>query len=64
MVFGRLSRADVSTIARLLMAETLERAAASRGLRVSVTPGLMEHIIADGYSDEYGARPLRQAIVR
>ncbi|EFJ49084.1 ClpD chaperone, Hsp100 family [Volvox carteri f. nagariensis] len=63
VVFQRLRRADVATIAGLMMEETVDRAA-ERGLQVEVAPPLMEHIIAEGYSEEYGARPLRQAIVR
>ncbi|GIL61397.1 hypothetical protein Vafri_15861 [Volvox africanus] len=63
VVFQRLRRSDVATIAGLLMEETVSRAS-ERGLQVAVAPVLMEHIIAEGYSEEYGARPLRQAIVR
>ncbi|KAG2433436.1 hypothetical protein HXX76_008493 [Chlamydomonas incerta] len=63
VVFQRLSRADVAEIAQLLMSETVARAA-ERGLGLRIAPELMQHIVADGYSDEYGARPLRQAIVR
>ncbi|GLC72569.1 hypothetical protein PLESTF_001265700 [Pleodorina starrii] len=63
VVFQRLRRPDIATIADLLMEETVSRAG-ERGLQVAVAPPLMEHIIAEGYSDEYGARPLRQAIVR
>ncbi|KAG2449289.1 hypothetical protein HYH02_005446 [Chlamydomonas schloesseri] len=63
VVFQRLSRADVAEIAQLLMAETVARAG-ERGLGLRIAPALMEHIVAEGHSDEYGARPLRQAIVR
>ncbi|GLI63797.1 hypothetical protein VaNZ11_006882 [Volvox africanus] len=63
VVFQRLRRSDVATIAGLLMEETVSRAS-ERGLQVEIAPALMEHIIAEGYSEEYGARPLRQAIVR
>ncbi len=59
VVFQRLARRDVAAICQLLMAETVSRAA-ERGLDVRVAPPLMEHIIEEGYSDEYGARPLRQ----
>ncbi len=38
--------------------------AGERGLGLRIAPALMEHIVAEGHSDEYGARPLRQAIVR
>lgn len=62
-MFQRLKRADVAVIADLMMEETVARAG-ERGLHLTVAPPLMEHVIAEGYSEEYGARPLRQAIVR
>ncbi|KXZ46077.1 hypothetical protein GPECTOR_47g352 [Gonium pectorale] len=63
VVFQRLRRPDVARIAGLMMEETLARAA-DKGLQVTVTEPLLDAILAEGYSDEYGARPLRQAIVR
>eukprot|EP00198_Chlamydomonas_reinhardtii_P009296 XP_001698633.1 ClpD chaperone, Hsp100 family [Chlamydomonas reinhardtii] len=63
VVFQRLRREDVAHIAQLLLAQTIARAG-ERGLGLRIAPALMEHIVAEGHSDEYGARPLRQAIVR
>lgn len=62
-MFGRLGRREVEHIAGLMMAETKGRAAA-KGLRLHVDRPLMDKITAEGYSEEYGVRPLRQAIVR
>jgi hypothetical protein len=44
-----------------MMHETEQRCA-SKGYKLQVGPVLMERIIQDGYSHEYGVRPLRQVI--
>jgi hypothetical protein len=61
VVFHRLQRRHVRKIARLLLAETVRRAAA-RGVALSVGPRLLARAVGEGHSDEYGARPLRQAL--
>lgn len=63
VVFQRLGRREVRAIASLMLAETRERVAA-RGYTLVVAQPLVERIVADGASDEYGVRPLRQTIVR
>ncbi|GFR52667.1 hypothetical protein Agub_g15261 [Astrephomene gubernaculifera] len=63
IVFRRLSRAHVAQIAGVLLEET-KRRAGERGLQLRLGSGLVERIVAEGWSEEYGARPLRQAIVR
>jgi ATP-dependent Clp protease ATP-binding subunit ClpA len=40
------------------------RCFAAQGYSLEVSPTLLETIIAEGYSDEYGVRPLRQTIIR
>lgn len=42
-----------------MLAETRERVAA-KGVTLELGPRLMERLVSDGYSHEYGARPLRQ----
>ena len=37
---------------------------AARGLHLEITAALMDRIVGEGYDQEYGARPLRRAIVR
>jgi len=61
VVFHRLQVRHVRKIARLLLAETVGRAAA-RGVALSVGPRLLARAVGEGHSDEYGARPLRQAL--
>lgn len=62
MIFGKLGRPEVRTIAGLMLAET-QRRVADKGHTLEVSPELMDKIISDGYSDEYGVRPLRNAMV-
>lgn len=63
IVFQKLCRRDVKRIAYLLMDETITRAA-EKGYQIELTPQLMDRIVDEGYSDEYGVRPLRQTLVR
>ena len=61
IVFSRLGRPELRRIASLMVAETAARVA-ERGYKLEVGPALMERIIRDGHSAEYGARPLRRAL--
>lgn len=42
------------------MLEETKARVATKGIELAVGPRLLERIIADGYSLEYGVRPLRQ----
>lgn len=50
---------QVRKIAHIMLEETKQRVA-TKGIELAVGPRLLERIIADGYSLEYGVRPLRQ----
>lgn len=63
VVFHKFSRANVSRIASLMMLDTRSRVAA-KGYDLLLSDALMERIIQEGHSDEYGVRPLRQTIVK
>ncbi|KAJ9532323.1 hypothetical protein QJQ45_010371 [Haematococcus lacustris] len=63
VVFQKLSKANVRTIAGLMLEETQGRVA-GLGYGLELSPALMDFIIQEGHSDEYGARPLRQMIVK
>lgn len=54
-VFG----VQVRKIAAIMLEETKQRVA-TKGIELAVGPRLLERIIQDGYSLEYGVRPLRQ----
>ena len=63
IVFMKLSRRDIASIAGLMMAETAARVK-DKGYTLEVSQRVMDHICSEGYSDEYGARPLRATITR
>jgi ATP-dependent Clp protease ATP-binding subunit ClpC len=63
VVFRQLAQEDARAIADLELASTAARVAA-RGLHLEITAALMDRIVSEGYDQEYGARPLRRAIVR
>ena len=63
VVFQKLGRAEVHTIAGLMIEETVMRVR-ERGYKLQLSQRLVARIMRDGYSEEYGARPLRQAVVR
>jgi hypothetical protein len=50
---------QVRKIADIMLAETKQRVA-TKGIELAVGPRLLERMIQDGYSLEYGVRPLRQ----
>ncbi len=63
IVFHKLGRPEVRTIANLMIRETARRVE-ERGYSLELSPALVDRIIAEGHSDEYGVRPLRQTVVR
>lgn len=50
---------QVRKIADIMLKETKQRVA-TKSIQLEVGPRLLERIIQDGYSLEYGVRPLRQ----
>ena len=63
VVFRQLDAVDARRIAALELAKTADRVAA-RGLHLEVTAPLMTAITAAAADREYGARPLKRAIMR
>jgi ATP-dependent Clp protease ATP-binding subunit ClpC len=61
VVFGSLTRADLRKIVDLLLGEVTVRLR-EQGIGLEVTDEVREFLIAEGYSEEYGARPLRRTI--
>ncbi|KAI8463034.1 MAG: ClpD chaperone, Hsp100 family [Monoraphidium minutum] len=61
VVFSKLGRRESRVIAGLMLRETVDRVA-EKGYELEVGPALLEHILREGFSSEYGARPLRRAI--
>ncbi len=63
IVFNSLTKVDLSRIIHLQLAEVLKRAD-DRGVTIHVDERAIEFLIAMGFSEDYGARPLRRAIER
>lgn len=63
VVFHKLGRNEVRTIAGLMLQETLRRVR-ERGYSLQLSQRLVDTIMKEGHSDEYGVRPLRQTVVR
>ncbi|MEG0073315.1 MAG: ATP-dependent Clp protease ATP-binding subunit [Clostridia bacterium] len=61
IVFNQLSEESVEKIARKLLKEFVERVTAM-DIEVKVTDELIKYIAKEGFSKEYGARPLKRAI--
>ena len=63
IVFRQLSKPEVQEIADLMMVGVNARLA-ERQITVSVTDSFKDKLIATGYDQRYGARPMRRAISR
>lgn len=62
IVFDRLNKEMIEQIAKVMLEETQKKASTHGFGKVTLTEALMAHIASVGYSDEYGARPLRRVI--
>ncbi len=60
-VFDKLSRDDVSKIAKIML-EKVEKSLGDRNITLNVTQEALDWLIDKGYDTEYGARPLRRVI--
>ena len=63
IVFTRLGREDIRRIAELNLKEC-EAALAAKGIQLRTSEACRDQLAAEGYSEEYGARPLRKCIQR
>ncbi len=63
IVFNSLTRENLEIILKLQLAEVLERIE-KRGVKVELDSGATDFLIKKGFSEDYGARPLRRAIER
>jgi len=62
IVFHPLDNDDIRKIAMLLLEETATRINVNMDIKLEFTDALVDHIAEEGYSQMYGARPLRRAI--
>ena len=63
VVFGRLKDRDLLRITEKMLREVLARTEEA-GFPITLGEGVAEHLTELGYSEEYGARELRRAILR
>ncbi len=63
IVFAHLSKEEIRQIVDLMLKDLFKRLA-ERELSVDVTDEVKDHLAKDGYSEAYGARPLRRLIQR
>ena len=63
IVFAHLSQEEIRQIVDLLLKDLFKRLA-ERELSVEVTDEVKDHLAKNGYSEAYGARPLRRLIQR
>ncbi len=63
IIFNPLSREDLSRIAQIMLNDVSKRAK-GLGVTLSFDPSVTELLIKKGDHAEYGARPLRRAVVR
>jgi len=61
VIFRSLSKFDAVKIIKLLVVDLNSRLS-DRGLSVRLTDSALEQVARDGFSSEYGARPLRRVI--
>lgn len=61
VIFRALNRRDARKIVKLLVKELNERLE-DQGIRVKLGRKLVTHVVNEGFSEEYGARPLRRVI--
>lgn len=61
IVFNKLTREELTRIADLMVHE-VEGDAKEKGIDLEVTQALKDYLIAKGFDDKFGARPLRRTI--
>ena len=61
VIFDRLTKEDIVKIANIMVAN-LNKKLASKKITLRFTNGAMNQIFEKGYSEEYGARPLKRFI--
>ncbi|MFZ9737879.1 MAG: ATP-dependent Clp protease ATP-binding subunit [Prochlorotrichaceae cyanobacterium] len=64
IVFRQLTQAEVATIADLLIAQVRQQLQDEHSITFSLSDRFQAHLISEGFSPAYGARPLRRAITR
>ncbi len=61
VIFRALNSRDAKKIVELLLEELNERLS-NQSIKISLSKELLTHIVKEGFSEEYGARPLRRVL--
>ena len=65
LAFGPLLRDEVAEVARRMLAGLSADLEGARGVRIQVSPAVIDHLLEHGgYDPDLGARPMRRAITR
>ncbi|XVF16112.1 hypothetical protein REPUB_Repub10bG0003300 [Reevesia pubescens] len=64
IVFHELNSRQVKEIADVMLKEVSDRVMKLKNIKIEVTESFKEKLVKEGYKPNYGARPLRRAIVR
>jgi ATP-dependent Clp protease ATP-binding subunit ClpC len=62
ITFTPLTQEHLRQVATLMLRSLNKRLDARHGVRVAITPALIEYLISIGYNPEFGARPMARAI--
>jgi ATP-dependent Clp protease ATP-binding subunit ClpC len=63
IVFRQLTKQEVKEIAEIMLRDVFSRLS-ERGITLNVTERFKDRLVQEGYDPNFGARPLRRAIVR
>lgn len=63
VVFRQLERTEVRQIADIMLEETARRLIENCGAAMQLTERMMAHLLDQGYDKQYGARPMRRAVM-
>jgi ATP-dependent Clp protease ATP-binding subunit ClpC len=63
IVFRQLTQPEVTKIAEILLKEVAQRLKEQRQMTLTVTEAFKAQVVTQGYDPNYGARPLRRAIM-
>ncbi|NBO17398.1 MAG: ATP-dependent Clp protease ATP-binding subunit, partial [Proteobacteria bacterium] len=61
VVFSNLNKEDISEIVKIQIEKTINMLK-DQGIRLNITDKALDYLVENGYSEEYGARPLKRLI--
>ncbi|XP_057805972.1 chaperone protein ClpC4, chloroplastic-like [Salvia miltiorrhiza] len=64
VAFKPLHKEHIQKILEILIREFCDRVAANKNIKVTVSKGLKERLVSEGYDKSYGARALKRAMAR